>query len=190
MSFFAANYALVAIRQLAPRHENPVNVVIAAEDIIPFTPISPGQLKMKAMPAGAAPEGALTDPAQAAGYAARTLLLSGDIIRAGHLTGSGKTENEVVSNLSVLADPNMRAVQVPLPEGFVLKPQDRIDIIYTEATRDIVNTRTAFRNVVVLQSLEKTAFLALNHIDAERLVNFMAKGTISYTLVPAFKGGS
>lgn len=184
MSLLAANFIVDAIKSYTPvvKYDEPIQVVIAKEDIFPFSVIKKESLAVKEIPGSVVPPGAVKDISELYNKTVRSFLLAGDIIRTGHLTEIGTTENEITAELSALNDPNARAIMVPLPEGFIVGNGDRINIIYT--SREGMVTQTAFQNVLVLKTDENMAYLVLNQRNAEQLVNMLNTGHVAYTLSP------
>ena len=83
----------------------------------------------------------------------------------------------------------MRAFPVPKPEGLIVHEGDRIDIISIERGRDYSTAKTAFRNILVLETNETHIYLAVQQNEAERLASILAQGQVSYLLSPTTRGG-
>ncbi len=190
MSLLSANFIVDIVKSYTPvvKYDDPIQVVIAANDITPFSVINSADLTTKEIPQSVVPQGAIGNITDIANKTSRSFLLAGDILRAGHLTEIGTTDNEITAELTTLNDPNARAVMVPVPDGFVISKGDRLNIIYT--SRETMSTQTAFTNVLVLSAKENKAYLVLNQKDAEILANMLNTGHVVYTLSPIHVRGA
>lgn len=189
--FLAARAIIEIVQSHTPmvRYDDPVPVAMAKKEIRPYSVITPDQIEIKELPASVVPGDAIDDPAEIRGKVARGFLLSGDIIRKGHLLDREATENAVVAKLSSIGRADMRAFPVPKPEGLIVHEGDRIDIISIERGRDYSTAKTAFRNILVLETNETHIYLAVQQNEAERLASILAQGQVSYLLSPTTRGG-
>lgn len=181
-----AIWQTIATYEPVVRYDNPIMVVTAAKEIQPYTPLSSDQFKFAEIPQSMVPKDAVTDPEELRGKATRALVLGGDIVRAGHLTEAGGSTNTVVSSLSALNDPQMRAAYAPLPKGISFTKGDRVNIIHTKSEKGSseVTAETILNNILVLESSNESVYLSLSQKQAERLVKAMAEGQIAYTISP------
>lgn len=123
----AALAAVVAVRdQPADRH---VSLVVAARDLIPGQILAPADLRRTDIPAAAAPEGAITDPARLVGATSTGAVHSGEVL----------TDLRVVSSrLATVATgvPDARIVPMRLADNAIadiLRAGDRVDVVAEEA---------------------------------------------------------
>ncbi len=187
-SFLSANYIWHTVSAYQPvvRYDNPVKVVVAAKNIDPYTPLSADQFKLKEIPQSLVPQDAVTVISSLQGKTTRGVMLSGDIIRKGHITEAGGSTNEIVSLLSTLNDPDLRVFFAPIPKEFAVTKGDRVNIIHTKSERgsNEVVTETILESIMVLESTEDNVYLSVTQQQAELLVKAMAEGKISYTISP------
>lgn len=108
-------------------------VLVATQEIQPFTPLSPDMFAAEQWPSTAVPADAVTDTAAVAGRFARTLLLPGTALRAGHLAVANGRTGSLAARLTETGVPGTRALAIPVDAatgvGGTLQPDDRVDII-------------------------------------------------------------
>jgi pilus assembly protein CpaB len=108
-------------------------VLVAVDDIAPFTPLEISHFATRQWPSQAVPHDAITDAIELQGRYARTLILSGTPIRAGHLAGSAGGGSDLAARLTEVNDPAMRAIAVAVDRaqgvGGTVQPGDKVDVI-------------------------------------------------------------
>ncbi len=109
------------------------NVLVASQEIQPFTPLKPEMFTMQQLPGAAVPADAVTDIAQLRDRYARTLLLPGTPLRAGHLATSSGRAGSLAAILTETGKPGTRALAIPIDDatgvGGTLQVGDRVDIV-------------------------------------------------------------
>ncbi|MFZ5825163.1 MAG: Flp pilus assembly protein CpaB [Bacillota bacterium] len=108
-------------------------VLVASQEIAPFTPLSPALFRVEHWPARAVPDDALTDASALTGRYARGLILQGTALRAGHLAAASGATGSLAARLTETGQPNTRALAIPVDDatgvGGTIQPGDRVDII-------------------------------------------------------------
>ncbi|MFW5868106.1 MAG: Flp pilus assembly protein CpaB [Armatimonadota bacterium] len=148
----------VLSRETAPEESieaQTVNVLVATQDISPFTTITPEMLESNEMDTRAAPAGALNAPEQAIGKVSQS-----SIIRGQTITSSDVGPRSAQQGLTFAIPEGLRAVTVALDPisgvgGFVF-PGDRVDVLSTFQQGEVAVTRTILQNVEVLAMNEQT----------------------------------
>ncbi|MGM0492825.1 MAG: Flp pilus assembly protein CpaB [Armatimonadota bacterium] len=138
-----------------PTEPQTVSVLVADQDIGPFTTITAEMISVKEMDARAAPSGALNEPGQAIAKVSQTAIIEGQTI-----TGSDVGPRSAQQGLTFVIPEGLRAVTVALDPisgvgGFVF-PGDRVDVLTTIQQGDTAITRTILQNVEVLAMNEQT----------------------------------
>lgn len=107
-------------------------VLVATQEIQPFTPLTPDKFVAQQMPRAAVPADAITNPAQVSGRYARTLLLPGTPLRAGYLASS-ENKGSLATRLTETGKPGTRAMAIAIDDatgvGGTLEPGNLVDII-------------------------------------------------------------
>lgn len=108
-------------------------VLVATEEIQPFTPLTAAMFAAQQVPGAAVPADAITDAAQLQGRFARTLLLPGTVMRSGHMATTAGRTGSLAARLTESGQPGMRALAIPVDSatgvGGTIEPGDRVDII-------------------------------------------------------------
>lgn len=131
----AALLAGLIVFRIAAAQGARVPVVVAKKEIPAYTQVTPEMLAVVPLPPAAVPNGALRDPAQAAGKWTRRIFLPGDVVREGHLSDHGGQGGMLAERLADKKDgrPDGRAVSIPVEysPGIAarIQPGDRIDVL-------------------------------------------------------------
>lgn len=108
-------------------------VLVAMEEIAPFTPLQPHMFAAQQWPTNVVPQDAITNAADLTGRYTRTLVLAGSPMRAAHLAGAEITGGSLAAKLTETNMPGMRAiaVAVDMAEGVAgtVQEGDRVDLI-------------------------------------------------------------
>lgn len=108
-------------------------VLVATKDIPAFTPLSPDMFRTELQPSSAVPADAVKDMSALTGRYARTMILQGDVIRAGHLATAQGSASSLAARLTETGMPGTRALAIPVDNatgvGGTIQPGDRVDII-------------------------------------------------------------
>lgn len=127
-------------------------VLVATQEIQPFTPLTAEMFAPQQMPSAAVPADAITDMMQVQGRYARTLLLPGTIMRSGYMAaGSGKS-GSLAAKLTESGQPGMRALAIPVDSatgvGGTIEPGDRVDIIAAVRIDRVNAPATQFSKII------------------------------------------
>jgi pilus assembly protein CpaB len=175
----------------------PVRVVVARHDIATGTIMNAGMVEMKSVPRDMLPPNPAIIPAEVEGQVALAAIPAGNVVSTRQIAAK--------SRLSHIIPPFMRAVTVALDPiigvGGFLKPGDHVDVIATFQVNDGTLTKTVLQDVELLatgaevvaepstggggQEKAKTqpnATLAVNPMDAEKLILSEAKGKLRLAL--------
>lgn len=138
MVFLAASIAcgllaaLLAVGFLGQQAKT-TTVLVAMEDIAPFTPLQPSMFVAKQWPSQVVPQDAITDASDLTGRYTRTMVLSGSAMRAAHLAGAEISGGSLAAKLTEANMPGMRAIAVAVDraEGVAgtVQDGDRVDLI-------------------------------------------------------------
>ena len=108
-------------------------VLIAVEEIAPFTPLKASQFALQDLPLSVVPADAIMSPGQLEGKYARTLILKGTAMRLGHLTTATGSGSTMAARLSEQNAPAHRAfaVAVDKAQGVAgtVQAGDKVDVI-------------------------------------------------------------
>lgn len=123
--------AVLAVRAVAER-ERQVQVYVTVQDVQPFAALTPELFRREPVPARLAPADAVRDLAEIDQRYARTLLLEGTVLRAGHLA-TADSPGAVTAHLTETGTPASRAlaleVNLETGVGGTLQAGDRVDVI-------------------------------------------------------------
>jgi pilus assembly protein CpaB len=168
-------------------------VLVARQEIPPFTPLSPSLFRTERWPARAVPPDALTDLSTLAGRYARGLILEGAVMRAAYLATASGDAGSLAARLTEAGDPNARALAIPIDPttgvGGTLQPGDRVDLIAAvkverEKAPPVTIAKTIARAVPVLHrtaeagSDKATVVLMVTDDVAEEIAYAQLAGTI------------
>lgn len=159
MVFLAASIAcgllaaLLAVSFLQ-RQAKTTMVLVALEDIAPFTPLQVSQFAAQQWPMQVVPADAITDPAQLQGRFARTMMLAGTPVRSAHLAGATGAGGSLAAKLTEVNVPGMRAVAVAVDRAQgvagTLQPGDRVDVIAAVRVERENGPATTFSKIIAL----------------------------------------
>lgn len=123
--------AVLAVRAIAGR-EVRIQVYVAKQEIAAFAPLQPEQFELTQVPATLVPADAVKDLKEAEGRYARGLLLTGTVLRQGHLA-TARTPGAVTARLTEANLPGARAlaINVDLAAGVggTIQAGDKVDVI-------------------------------------------------------------
>lgn len=124
--------AVLAVSYLRGATET-ARVLVANQEIAPFTPLSPSHFTVKRLPVSAAPADAITDAAALTGRYPRALVLEGSVMRASHLAAASGSTGSLAARLTETGELSTRALAIPIDNvtgvGGTVQPGDRVDII-------------------------------------------------------------
>lgn len=122
----AAGAVTAALTVLAPAPEPSVDIVVAARDLGPGTTLTADDLRLRALPAAAVPEGSVADPAALVGTAVAGAVRRGEPLTDVRLVGAGLLGAAV----------GLVAAPVRLAEDGVwalVRPGDLVDVVAASA---------------------------------------------------------
>lgn len=155
--------SLLSVNYLRDR-QTTIEVVVMREEVAPFTELSTAMLSTATVPADALQGDELTSADEAKGRFSRTLLLSGTVLRRGHLAESGLAS--LTTRLTEAKEPDKRAFALPIDPatgvGGTLRPGDKVDIIAavkmeqpgSEESQSVALAKVIARNIEVLHLAE------------------------------------
>lgn len=108
-------------------------VLVATQEIQPFTALTPEMYTKQQLPTKAVPADAITDTAMLEGRYARTLVPAGTPLRAALLASASGHASSLAAQLTDSGIPGTRALAIPVDEatgvGGTLEPGDHVDVI-------------------------------------------------------------
>ena len=176
-----------------------VTVLVATQEIAPYTPLTPGMFAAQQMPGAAVPADAIKDPSALNGRFVRGLMLPGTVIRQGHLATASGGSGSLAAQLTDTGAPGMRAMAIPVDNatgvGGGVHPGDRIDIVAAVRVEQqngptVLYSKTIARNVPVLHRTESdgtsksTVVVMVTAQQAEDIAFTQVAGTAYLTLAP------
>lgn len=109
------------------------SVIVANQEIQPYTAITADMLSVKQLPASAVSADAVTDPAALVGRYTRSLVLRDAVLRTGYLAVSSGNSGSVAAKLSESNLPGVRAIAIAVDNttavGGTLQVGDKVDVI-------------------------------------------------------------
>jgi pilus assembly protein CpaB len=109
------------------------NVIVANQEIQPYTAISAEMLTVKQLPASAVAADAVTDPAALVGRYTRSLILPETVMRSGYLASAAGNAGSVAAKLSESNQPGARAMAIAVDNatavGGTIQVGDKVDVI-------------------------------------------------------------
>lgn len=127
-------------------------VLVAVQEIQPFTPLTPQMFSVQQLPGSAVPADAVVDLAALNGRYARTLLLKGTVVRQGHLAMASGDTGTVSARLTETAQPGTRALAIPIDNatgvGGTIQAGERVDIIAAVRIESTNSPATTFSKVI------------------------------------------
>lgn len=109
------------------------NVIVANQEIQPYTAITAEMLSVKQLPASAVSADAVTDPAALVGRYTRGLVLPETVMRSGYLATAAGNSGSVAAKLSEMNVPGVRAMAIAVDNttavGGTLQVGDKVDVI-------------------------------------------------------------
>lgn len=142
--------------------DNTVDVLVAAADIPPMTPLTEDLLEVRAVPKADAPKDRFGDPVQVIGRALRTPIISGQAIAPRNLL-----PEDSGARLASSLPPGLRAVGIELPTSSAMRgllyPGSRVDVVVSYkpmpgSRRTGPMSETLLQNVRVLAVEQETVF--------------------------------
>jgi len=193
----AALLMYVYLAKQAREAHAPVRVVVARHDIATGTIMNAGMVETRSLPRDILPPDPAINAEAVEGQVALTPLPAGRAISMRQIAAK--------SRLSHIIPPFMRAVTVALDPiigvGGFLKPGDHVDVIATFQVNDGTLTKTVLQDVELLATgaevvaepstgggtpekakTQPNATLAVNPMDAEKLILSEAKGKLRLAL--------
>lgn len=174
-------------------------VLVANQEIQAFVPLSPTMFSVQQMPAAAVPADAVIDPGALTGRYARTMLLPGTVVRAGHLSTVPGDAGPLSARLSETGQPHTRALAIPVDDttavGGTIRPGDKVDVIAAVRIERSQGPSTTFskmiaRGLPVLYRTEPngssrgTVVVQVTPQQAEEIAYAQLAGTIYLATVP------
>lgn len=190
--------AMLAVGYLQGAAET-ATVLVANQEIAPFTPLTPALFTAQQWPARAVPADALTDRSALTGRYPRALILEGTALRAGHLATASGATGSLAARLTETGQPNTRAFAIPVDSatgvGGTVQPGDRVDIIAAvrverEKAPATTFAKTIARAVPVLHRTEgqdsarSTVVVQVSPEVAEEVAYAQLAGTIYLATTP------
>lgn len=109
------------------------SVIVANQEIQPYTAITAEMLSVKQLPASAVSADAVTDPAALVGRYTRSLVLPEAVMRTGYLATAAGNSGSVAAKLSETNAPGARAMAIAVDNttavGGTLQVGDKVDVI-------------------------------------------------------------
>lgn len=168
-------------------------VLVANQEIAAFTPLSPNMFSIQQMPSSAVPADAVKDVSALTGRYARTMLLTGTVVRQGHMaTASGNT-GSLAAKLTETGMPGMRALAIPVDNatgvGGTIEAGDKVDIIAavridrqngpaTTFSKIIANAVPVLHRTEADSSAKSTVVVMVTPQQAEEIAYSQLAGTI------------
>ncbi|MGD9126181.1 MAG: Flp pilus assembly protein CpaB [Planctomycetia bacterium] len=159
-----------------------VNILVAKEDILEGSKLTPEMVKIEAWPKSKVPKGTLVDVKQIAETRARTDILLDEPIREQKLFGK-----DDIKTAAIHIDNNMRAVPIKIEKDSyagLIQPGDRVDVLANlrkNKQQGIMSSRT----VTLLQNIEVFAVDDVYKIDPDSAEGkTITAKTVSLLLTP------
>ncbi|HLO02562.1 MAG TPA: Flp pilus assembly protein CpaB [Symbiobacteriaceae bacterium] len=109
------------------------SVIVATQEIQPYTAITAEMLTVKQLPASAVSADAIKDPAALVGRYTRSLVLPDAVLRTGYLATAAGNSGSVAAKLSETNVPGARAMAIAVDNatavGGTLQVGDKVDVI-------------------------------------------------------------
>lgn len=174
-------------------------VLVANQEIAPFTPLAPALFTTQQWPAGAVPGDVLTDRSALLGRYTRALVLEGTALRAGHLAAASGVAGSLAARLTETGQPNTRALAIPVDNvtgvGGTVQPGDRVDIIAAVRVEREKAPATTFAKIIARavpvlhrtegqDSAQTTVVVQVSPEVAEEVAYAQLAGTIYLATTP------
>lgn len=153
-------------------------VLVAARDIPAFTPLRADMFAIQQIPSSAVPADAVKDGADLNGRYARTLLISGTVMRQSHLAAATGSGSSIAAMLTEMGQTSMRAIAIPVDDatgvGGGIQPGDKVDILATVRLERTNGPSTTYSKIIA------RAVPVLHRTEADGT----AKGTVVVMVSP------
>ena len=195
LALFAALFAVQAVKTFS----GAVTAVVAAQELSPFEVVTQAKVKLSEVPAASVPGDAIRSLKELEGKYTRGYVLPGEVLRKGHLAGTGSDRSALSAKLTERKRPEVRAFALPFTAetcvGGALKEGDRVDVIASvkigSGQQEVAFAKTVAQNVEVLKvcapgdNIGKGALvLALTPQQVEDLSFALVNGTVRFALNP------